>query len=214
MIRVLIADDQELVRTGLRTLLEVEPDIEVVAEARNGRHALAEVAATSPDVVLMDVRMPEMDGIAATSALHQSGSPARVCVLTTFGLEEYVYDALNAGACGFLVKTDNAQTIVATVRAVAAGEFALGPETTAQLAARFAAGRRPSTEGDPLTPLTEREREVFALIVQGLSNAEIGQQLFVGEGTVKTHVSHILMKLGLRDRVQAVVMAYSSGIAG
>ncbi len=213
MIRVLIADDQELVRTGLRTLLEVEPDIEVVAEATNGRRALAEVAATSPDVVLMDVRMPEMDGIAATSALRESGSPVRVCVLTTFGLEEYVYDALNAGACGFLVKTDNAEMIVATVRAVAAGEFALGTETTAQLVARFAAGRRPSAEDDPLAPLTQREREVFSLMVQGLSNAQIGQQLFVGEGTVKTHVSRILMKLGLRDRVQAVILAYSSGIA-
>ncbi len=151
MIRVLIADDQELVvRTGLRTLLEVEPDIEVVAEATNGRRALAEVAATSPDVVLMDVRMPG-DGRHCCDRPRCVNPEARsrVCVLTTFGLEEYVYDALNAGACGFLVKTDNAEMIVATVRAVAAGEFALGTETTAQLVARFAAGRRPSRGGRP-----------------------------------------------------------------
>lgn len=212
MIRVFIADDQALVRAGLRTLLGVEPDIEVVGEASDGRQALEGVRTTQPDVVLMDIRMPEMDGIAATSALTDSEASARVCVLTTFGLEEYVFDALNAGASGFLVKTDSAQKIVAAVRDVAAGEFALGSETTAQLVARFAKGARPTAAADPLEGLTAREREVFALMARGLSNAEIAGRLFVGEGTVKTHVSRILMKLGLRDRVQAVVLAYTSGV--
>ena len=213
MIRVLIVDDQDLARAGLRTLLEVEPDFDVVGEARNGREAVSQAEVCTPDVILMDVSMPEMDGITATITLRDAGHPARVCVLTTFGLEEYVFDAIHAGASGFLVKTDHAETIVATVRAVAAGEFALGGETTAQLVARFAGGPRPRAGQDPLAVLTAREREVFLLMAEGLSNAEIAERLFVGEGTVKTHVSRVLMKLGLRDRVQAVILAYSSGLA-
>jgi DNA-binding NarL/FixJ family response regulator len=215
MIRILLVDDQAIVRTGLRTLLEVEPDLEVVGEAGEGRSAVRRVAELVPDVVLMDIRMPDMDGIEATTAIVSAGSPTRVCVLTTYNVDEYVFDALAAGASGFLLKTDTPERIVATVRAVAEGEFALGADATATLVARYLRGARPPTDGqDPLAALTPREREVFTLVARGLTNAEIAGLLFVGEGTVKTHVARILYKLGLRDRLQVVVFAHGSGLAG
>jgi len=215
MIRVLLADDQAIVRTGLRTLLSAEPDIAVVGEAADGGAALALLDEAAPDVLLLDIRMPGMDGIAATGAVIRSGSTARVCILTTYGLDEYVYDALAAGASGFLLKTDSPDRIVSTIRAIASGEFALGPQTTQQLVARYLRGSRPpSDDRDPLAALTGREREVFGLLAEGLSNAEIADRLFVGEGTVKTHVARILMKLGLRDRVQVVVFAHRHALAG
>lgn len=214
MIRVLLADDQAIVRTGLRTLLGAEADIEVVGEACDGNQALALLGETAPDVILMDVRMPGMDGIAATAEVLARGSSARVCILTTYGIDEYVYDALAAGASGFLLKTDAPERIVATIRAIAAGEFALGTDTTEQLVIHYLSAARPSSDAtDALASLTSREREVFALLAEGLSNAEIAKRLFVGEGTVKTHVVRILMKLGLRDRVQVVVFAHRNGLS-
>lgn len=215
MIGLLLVDDQAIVRTGLRTLLEVESDLEVVGEAAEGRTAVRLAAELAPDVVLMDIRMPDMDGIEATEAIMRAGSPARVCVLTTYNVDEYVFDALAAGASGFLLKTDAPERIIATVRAVAEGEFALGPDATAILVARYVRGARPSTDGrDPLGALTPREREVFTLVARGLTNAEISGRLFVGEGTVKTHVARILYKLGLRDRLQVVVFAHGKGLVG
>jgi DNA-binding NarL/FixJ family response regulator len=215
MIRLLLVDDQAIVRTGLRTLLEVEPDLEIVGEAAHGRAAVRAVTDLAPDVVLMDIRMPDMDGIAATEAIIRAGSLTRVCILTTYNVDEYVFDALAAGASGFLLKTDTPERIVATVRAVAEGEFALGAEATATLVARYVQGARPSTGGqDPLAALTPRERDVFLLVARGLTNAEIGDALVVGEGTVKTHVARIFHKLGLRDRLQVVVFAHSRGLLG
>jgi DNA-binding NarL/FixJ family response regulator len=215
MIRLLLVDDQAIVRTGLRTLLGAESDIEVVGEAGDGRRALALVDETAPDVVLMDIRMPDMDGIAATAEMVRRGAPARICILTTYGVDEYVYDSLAAGASGFLLKTDSPERIVATIRAIAAGEFALGKETTQRFVERYLEGARPAGDAaDVLHALTARERDVFALVAQGLTNAEIATELFVGEGTVKTHVARILMKLGLRDRVQVVVFAHRNGVAG
>jgi DNA-binding NarL/FixJ family response regulator len=213
MIRVLLADDQAVVRTGLTTMLSAEPDIEVVGEVDDGSAVARAVEELSPDLVLMDIRMPTMDGIEATAALVRSGSNVRVCVLTTYGLDEHVYDALAAGASGFLVKTDSPERIVSTIRAIASGEFALGTETTRVLVERYLTGSRPERE-DPLASLTPREREVFALVADGLSNGEIADALVVGEGTVKTHVARILMKLGLRDRVQVVVFAHRHGLSG
>jgi DNA-binding NarL/FixJ family response regulator len=214
VIRVLLADDQAIVRTGLRTLLGAEPDIEVVGEAADGAEALSLLAESHPDVLLLDIRMPGKDGIATTADVVRSGSPTRVCILTTYGVDEYVYDALAAGASGFLLKTDSPERIVSTIRAIAAGEFALGPQITQQLVARYLRGNRPTSDDrDPLAELTGREREVFGLVAEGLSNAEIADRLFVGEGTVKTHVARILMKLGLRDRVQVVVFAHRHGLA-
>lgn len=214
MISVLLVDDQAVVRTGLTTLLEAEPDIDVVAEAGDGVAALPLIARFQPDVVLMDVRMPMMDGIETTKRLVASGASCRVCVLTTYGVDETVYDALAAGASGFLLKTDSPSRIVSTVRAVAAGEFSLGTDATAHLVDRYLRGARPPDgAADPLADLTIREREVFALVAEGLSNAEIAGRLFVGEGTIKTHVARILMKLGLRDRLQVVVFAHRSGLA-
>ena len=215
MIRLLLVDDQAIVRTGLRTLLEVEPDLEIVGEAADGRAAVRAVFDLGPDVVLMDIRMPDMDGIAATEAIMRAGPPTRVCILTTYNVDEYVFDALAAGASGFLLKTDAPERMVATVRAVAEGEFALGAEATATLVARYVSSARPSTGGpDPLAALTPRERDVFTLVARGLTNAEIGDALIVGEGTVKTHVARILYKLGLRDRLQVVVFAHSRGLLG
>jgi len=214
MIRVLLVDDQEIVRAGLRTLLGVEPDIEIVGEAVNGRDAVRATARARPDVVLMDIRMPDMDGIAATEQIVRSASPARVCVLTTYSLDDYVFDALAAGASGFLLKTDPADRILATIRAVADGQFSMGGEATAALVARCLAAGRPTPRAEALlAELTSREREVFEQVAAGLSNAEIAGLLFVGEGTVKTHVARILMKLGLRDRVQVVVFAHRNGLA-
>jgi DNA-binding NarL/FixJ family response regulator len=214
VIRVMIVDDQAIVRTGLRTLLGAEPDFAVVGEAADGQGALTCVDQNAPDVVLMDIRMPDMDGIAATAEIVRRGSSARICILTTYGVDEYVYDSLAAGASGFLLKTDSPERIVATIRAIAAGEFALGKETTQRFVERYLQGTRPLSDGDVLEALTSREREVFALLTQGLTNAEIADRLFVGEGTVKTHVARILMKLGLRDRVQVVVFAHRNGVAG
>jgi DNA-binding NarL/FixJ family response regulator len=211
VIRVVIADDQTLVRGGFRAILAAEPDIEVVGEAGTGGEAVAQVAASSPDVALVDVRMPEMDGIEATGRITASGSPCRVLMLTTFDLDEHVYDAFRAGATGFLLKTVSPEDLVAAVRAVADGDALLAPVITRRLIERFVTAPAPTADRR-LDALTDRERDVLALIAQGLSNSEIAGRLFVSHGTVKTHVGRILTKLGLRDRVQAVVVAYETGL--
>jgi len=210
--RVLLVDDQALVRTGFRLILELEPDMEVVGEAADGAQCLRLTASEHPDVVLMDIRMPAMDGIEATRRLTASGSPVRVLVLTTFDLDEYVYDAVRAGASGFLLKDVPREELVAGVRIVARGDSLLAPAVTKRLLERFVRLPSPVT-GVPaaLASLSERELEVFALVAKGLSNAEIAARLVVGEATVKTHVAKVLAKLGLRDRVQVVVLAYESG---
>lgn len=212
-IRVLLADDEELVRTGLRLILESEPDIEVVAEASNGRIAVERAMTVQPDVVLLDIRMPEVDGLEATRLLLGGGSPARVVILTTFDLDQYVYDALQAGASGFLLKDAPAQQLVSAVRAAAAGDALLAPSVTRRLITEFAR-RGPRVAASALQALTERELEVLKLLALGLSNAEIASRLYIAEGTVKTHVARLLTKLGVRDRVQAVVLAYRTGLAG
>ena len=213
MIRALIADDQAVVRGGIRMILEAQEDIEVAGEAENGNQAIELVRDLDPDVVLMDIRMPEVDGIDATRRLVSAGARARVLVLTTYGLDEYVYEALKAGAAGFLVKTESPEELVSGVRVVAAGDALLSPEITRRLIDRFVAGVRPNLPLPPeLEELTDRELEVLKLVARGLSNAEIADTLYVSGGTVKTHVARILMKLGLRDRVQAVVFAYESGL--
>lgn len=211
-IRVVLVDDQELVRTGFRMILDAEPDIEVVGEAGDGEAALVAVAETRPDVVLMDVRMPRMDGIEATRLIGGIENPPRVVILTTFDIDDYVYESLRAGASGFLLKDTPADDLVAGVRIVAAGDALLAPSVTRRLIAEFA--NRPDRIVEPksLDTLTAREREVLTLMATGMSNIEIADGLFVGETTVKTHVSHILTKLELRDRVQAVVVAYESGL--
>ena len=211
MIRVALADDQELVRTGFRMILESEGDITVVGEAEDGAQAFEIVRRERPDVVLMDVRMPVLDGIAATARIVAAGLPTRVLVLTTFDLDEVVFEALRAGAAGFLLKTGPADDLVRAVRVVASGESLLSPSVTRRLVEEFA--RRPS--GAPpaaVDDLTPRELEVLKLLARGLSNAEIATELFVEASTVKSHVASILAKLGLRDRVQAVVAAYESGL--
>jgi DNA-binding NarL/FixJ family response regulator len=213
MIRVLVADDQAVVRGGLRMILESREDIAVAGEAANGREALDGVRSLDPDVVLMDIRMPVLDGIEATRRLTVSGARTRVLVLTTYGMDEEVYDALKAGAAGFLVKTDSPERLVEAVRAVAQGEALLASEITRRLIDRFVAGIRPGAPAPPeLDDLTERELEVLRHVARGESNAEIARALFVSDGTVKTHVARILAKLGVRDRVQAVVFAYESGL--
>jgi DNA-binding NarL/FixJ family response regulator len=212
MIRVLIADDQEMVREGFAALLGAQPDIEVVGQAANGFEAVEMARQSTPDVVLMDVRMPRMDGLEAARMVAADGT-ARVLMLTTFDLDEYVYAALRAGASGFLLKDAPAAELVQAVRVVARGEALLAPSVTRRLIEDFA--RRPSPGGQAppsLQALTTREVEVLALIAQGLSNQEIAAQLVVAEQTVKTHVGRILGKLGLRDRAQAVVAAYESGL--
>ena len=210
MIRVVLADDQPLVRTGLRMILGAEPDLEVVAEAGNGREAIKAVAAEHPDVVLMDVRMPEVDGIEATRTITAVDDPPRVLVLTTFDLDEIVYDALRAGASGFLLKDAPEERLVTAIRVVADGGSLFAPSVTKRLIAEFADRRR--ADRPDLPGLTERETEVLLKVARGLSNAEIAADLFVSENTVKTHVARLLMKLGVRDRVQAVVLAYESGL--
>jgi DNA-binding NarL/FixJ family response regulator len=210
-IGVLIADDQALVRAGFRMVLEAEEDIAVVGEAANGEQAVHAARRLKPDVVLMDIRMPELDGIAATRQI--APGPARVLILTTFDLDEYVYDALGAGASGFLLKDSPPEQLVAAIRVVAGGEALLAPSITSRLIEQFARSR-PAQRAQPpgLDELTAREREVFELLARGLSNAEIAARLVVGDTTVKTHVARLLAKLGLRDRVQAVVLAYESGL--
>ncbi|RST13110.1 response regulator transcription factor [Streptomyces sp. WAC05374] len=211
-IRVLIVDDQIMVREGFSVLLNAMPDIEVVGEAVNGREAVRQVEALRPDVVLMDIRMPEMNGIDATRAIVAADGDAKVLVLTTFDLDEYVYQALRAGASGFLLKDASARQLAEGVRVVASGEALLAPTVTKRLITEFAktaeAVRPPALArvGD----LTERETEVLVLIAQGLSNGEIASHLVVAESTIKTHVSRILVKLGLRDRTQAAVFAYEA----
>jgi DNA-binding NarL/FixJ family response regulator len=213
MIRLLIADDQALVRAGFRMILDAEKDLEVVGEASDGAEAVDLVRRLAPDVVLMDIRMPELDGIEATRAVTAAGT-TRVLMLTTFDLNEYVYEALRAGASGFLLKDVPPEQLVAGIRVVAQGEALLAPSITKRLIAEFAAAAPPSQPPPPgLDELTDRELEVFKLIARGLSNAEIAAELVVSETTVKTHVARVLMKLGLRDRVQAVVLAYESGVA-
>jgi DNA-binding NarL/FixJ family response regulator len=212
VIRVLVADDQALIRDSFRLILDLEPDIEVVGEAGNGREAVFGAGRLAPDVVLMDIRMPELDGIAATRQISERDT-ARVLVLTTYDLDEYVFDALQAGASGFLLKDTPPDQLLAGIRAVAAGEALLAPTITRRLIAEFARVR-PSQRSTPagLDELTPRELEVLKLLARGLSNAEIAAELHVGETTVKTHVAAVLDKLGVRDRVHAVVFAYESGV--
>jgi DNA-binding NarL/FixJ family response regulator len=210
-IRVLVADDQALVRAGFRKLLEAEPDLEVVGEAEDGGSAVMAARRLGPDVVLMDVRMPRMDGIEAAQHIAAEVPASRVIILTTYDLDEYVYQALRAGACGFLLKDAPPDQLVSAVRLVATGDALLAPAITRRLIEEFS--RRPAP--DPhlqrlLASLTSREREVLAQVARGLGNAEIARELNVGEATVKTHVANILLKLGARDRVQAVVFAYES----
>lgn len=212
-IRVLIADDQALIRSGFRMILDAQPDIEVVGEAIDGRDAVELFRRLVPEVVVMDVRMPTMDGIEATRRLTSRDPPARVLILTTFDLDEYVFDALRAGASGFLLKDRPPEELVAAVRVIASGEALLAPSVTRRLIEEFAKRRGVPTPPIELDQLTDRERDVLVLIGQGLSNAEIAERLFVAETTVKTHVGHVLQKLQLRDRVQAVVVAYESGLA-
>jgi DNA-binding NarL/FixJ family response regulator len=210
-IRVLVADDQSMVRAGFRMLLTGEQDIEVVAEASNGMEAVAKAARTEPTVILMDIRMPELDGIEATRRILAANDAARVLILTTFGLDEYVYEALCAGASGFVLKDDPPEQLISAVRTVAAGNALLSPAVTKRVIRQFTRIPHPVPPKE-VSELTERELEILRLIAQGLSNAEIGRTLFIGETTVKTHVTHILQKLGLRDRVQAVVLAYQAGL--
>jgi DNA-binding NarL/FixJ family response regulator len=210
-IRVLIADDQALMRTGFRMILDAQDDIEVVGEAIDGTDAIRRFERLLPDVVVMDVRMPTMDGIEATRRLATLERPARVLILTTFDLDDYVFEALRAGASGFLLKDRPPEELVAAVRVIAAGEALLAPSVTRRLIEEFAR-RAPIASRSELEELTEREREVLVLMARGLSNAEIARSLFVAETTVKTHVGRVLHKLRLRDRAQAVVLAYESGL--
>jgi DNA-binding NarL/FixJ family response regulator len=211
-IRVLIADDQQLLRAGFRVILESEPGIEVVGEAGDGRAALAQARSTKPDVILMDIRMPEMDGLTATEELMKMPDPPRVVVLTTFDQNEYVVRALRAGAYGFLLKDAPASRLIAAIRAAAGGDALIEPSITRRLVEQFAApAAAPAGLPDQMRALTDRELEVLRLVARGLSNAEIAAQLVVAETTVKTHVARILTKLAVRDRVQAVVLAYETG---
>jgi DNA-binding NarL/FixJ family response regulator len=209
--RVLLADDQELVRAGFRMILETQADIEVVGEAGDGVEAVAATRRLRPDVVLMDIRMPNLDGLQATKQIMATGSRSRVLILTTFDLDEYVYQALAAGASGFLLKNAPPEQLIQAVRVVAAGDALLSPSITRRVIEQFT--RLPPPGGtDVLVALTDREREVLKLVARGMSNAEIAARLFVSDATVKSHVAHLLAKLQLRDRVQAVVLAYESGL--
>ena len=210
-IRVLVADDQSMVRAGFRMLLSDEQDIEVVAEASNGKEAVEKAARFDPTVVLMDIRMPELDGLEATRRILAADPDARVLVLTTFDLDEYVYEALRAGASGFVLKDDPPEQLIAAVRTVASGDALLSPAVTRRVIGAFTRMPRPAPPKE-LDDLSARELDVLRLIARGLSNAEIGRELFISETTVKTHITHILQKLDLRDRVQAVVLAYETGL--
>jgi DNA-binding NarL/FixJ family response regulator len=210
---VLLVDDQEMVREGLRLVLESEPDVEVVGEAADGEAGVREALLRKPDVVLMDIRMPGVDGLTATRRLVAAGSRSKVLVLTTFSLDEYVYEALRAGASGFLLKDSPRAHLVHAVRSVAAGDALLDPVLTRRLLDDFARRPPPGQERpERLRHLTERELDVLRLVAQGLSNAEIAQRLVLGVTTVKSHIASLLGKLGLRDRVQAVVLAYECGL--
>ena len=211
--RIVIADDQALVRGGLRMILDAQPDLEVVGEAVDGREALQQARELSPDLVLMDVRMPELDGLETTRRLLDRDPSAKVIVLTTFDLDDYVYEAIRAGASGFLLKSAPPQQLIAGIRTVMAGDALLAPEITRRLLDRFVA-RPPRPTGIPpdFADLSERELEVLRLIADGRSNAEIAVDLYISDATVKTHVTHILTKLRLRDRVQAVALAYRTGL--
>jgi DNA-binding NarL/FixJ family response regulator len=210
-IRVLVADDQSMVRAGFRMLLAGQEDIEVVAEADNGIEAVEKAARFQPNVVLMDIRMPELDGLEASRRILAADRLARILILTTFDLDDYIYEALQAGASGFVLKDDPPEQLIAAIRTVAAGDALLSPGITRRVIRQFTRIPRPAPPSE-LDELTSREREVLCLIAQGLSNAEIGRQLFISETTVKTHVTHVLQKLQLRDRVQAVVLAYQTGL--
>jgi DNA-binding NarL/FixJ family response regulator len=213
VIRVFIADDQALVRGGFRMILDAQPDMEVVGEAQDGKEALRMVAELRPDVILMDIRMPEMDGLETTRRIVIDENAPRVLMLTTFDMNEYVYEAMKSGASGFLLKDVKPEQLADAVRTVAAGDSLLAPAITRRLIEEFV--RRPppgSTAPPELETLTDRELEVLKLIAKGYSNEEIAKELFVSMATVKTHITHILMKLDLRDRVQAVVLAYESGL--
>jgi DNA-binding NarL/FixJ family response regulator len=210
-IRVLIADDQHLVREGLRMMLEAEPDLEVVGMAGTGAEAVAAVARAEPDVVLMDIRMPDVDGIEATERLAAAGSPARVLVLTTFDLDEYVYRAMRAGASGFVLKDATREQLTDAVRSVARGDALVAPAVLRRLVETFCR-TPPATVAVADSPLTEREIDVLRCVARGMSNAEVAGELFLAEATVKGYVARILAKLGLRDRLQAVVHAYEHGI--
>jgi DNA-binding NarL/FixJ family response regulator len=210
-LRVLVADDQSMVRAGFRMLLAEEPDIEVVAEASNGREAVDKAARFGPTVILMDIRMPELDGLEATRRILAADDKARVLILTTFDLDEYVYEALRAGASGFVLKDDPPEQLLAAIRTVAAGDALLSPSIKKRVIKQFTTIPRP-TPPESFDHLTTREQEVFRLIANGLSNPEIAQELYISEATVKTHITHILQKLDLRDRVQAVVLAYQTGL--
>ena len=213
-IRVLLVDDQALFREGLRTLLSVYPDLEIVGEAANGREALAQVQQQSPDVVLMDLRMPELDGVSATRRLRETKSPCRVIILTTFDDDEYLFDGLRAGAVGYLLKDVSSAKLVEAIRAAARGESFLQPAIAAKLVAEFARlDQLPEPKAQPLIdPLSTRELEILALVAEGASNKEIAAQLFIAEGTVKNHVTNILSKLGVRDRTQAALKARELGL--
>jgi DNA-binding NarL/FixJ family response regulator len=210
---VLIADDQALVRAGFRKLLESAPDIEVVGEAEDGRHAVDQARRLLPTLVLMDIRMPRLDGIEATRRLTAHGDGIRVLILTTFGLDEYVYEALRAGASGFMLKDAPPEELLAAITVIARGDALIAPAVTRAVIEEFVRRSPVPTAAAPLLDeLTAREREVLALLARGLSNAEIAELLVVSDGTVKTHVAHVLAKLGVRDRVQAVIAAYESGV--
>ena len=211
MIRVLVADDQSMVRAGFRMLLAGEEDIDVVAEASNGLEAVEKAARFAPTVVLMDIRMPELDGLEATRRILAADGTARVLILTTFDLDEYIYEALRAGASGFVLKDDPPDQLLAAIRTVAAGDALLSPAVTTRVIEQFVHIPRP-TPPKELEDLSARELDVLRLIARGLSNAEIGRELYISETTVKTHVTHIFQKLDLRDRVQAVVFAYQAGL--
>ena len=208
-IRVLVADDQSMVRAGFRMLLGGEEDIEVVAEASNGLEAVSKAARFEPTLILMDIRMPELDGLEATRRILASDPDARVLILTTFDLDEYIYEALSAGASGFVLKDEPPERLIAAIRTVAAGDALLSPTVTKRVIGEFARFTRPEPP-DGFDELTPRELDILRLVADGLSNAEIGQELYISETTVKTHVTHILQKLDLRDRVQAVVLAHQS----
>jgi DNA-binding NarL/FixJ family response regulator len=211
-IRVLIADDQALVRSGFRLIVETRPDLEVVGEAEDGEQAVRLTLELVPDVILMDVRMPGVDGIEATRRIVAAGSAARILVLTTFDLDEYVYAAVRAGASGFLLKDVRPGDLVEAIRLVANGSALLGPGVTHRLLERFADEHASGEAAEAVARLTEREREILGLLASGLSNAELARQLVLSETTVKTHVSSVLRKLGVRDRVQAVIVAYEAGL--